>query len=196
MLTPANTNLPAINNVYPNGTNMFQPSPTLSFGASSPSGVPINATGVKVRLTVTNLLGQGFVTNLTSTNGLTISGPSTALLVSTPLVTNSFYTAAITVADANGTAVGNSVSFDTLAPAYTWEAPDYDYASGQFLPDPIAVDGYLNLSGSSQIDFNYANALTQEGIIIAIVFIVGTGKQRRLPAAIAISHQQSRSAAL
>jgi hypothetical protein len=157
MLTPANTNLPSINNVYPNGTNMFQSSPTLSFGASSPSGASINASGVKVRLTVTNLLGQGFVTNLTSANGLTISGPSTNLLVTASLITNSFYTASISVADANGSAVGNSVTFDTLAPAYTWEAPDYDYASGQFLPDPILVDGYLNLSGQSGVDFNFAN---------------------------------------
>jgi len=112
---------------------------------------------VKVRLTVTNLLGQGFVTNLTSANGLTISGPSTNLLVTAPLITNSFYTASITVADANGSAVGNSVTFDTLAPAYTWEAPDYDYSGGLFVPEPIPVDGYLNLSGQSGVDFNYAN---------------------------------------
>lgn len=157
MLTPANTNLPAINNVYPNGTNMFQSSPTLSFGASSPSGVAINASAVKVRLTVTNLLGQGFVTNMTSTNGLTISGSPTNLLVTAPLITNSFYTASITIADVNGSAVGNSVTFDTLAPAYTWEAPDYDYGGSLFVPDPIPVDGYLNLSGQSGVDFNFVN---------------------------------------
>ncbi|HXS67930.1 MAG TPA: hypothetical protein VN761_03745, partial [Candidatus Polarisedimenticolia bacterium] len=136
MFTPANTNLPTINNVYPNGTNMFQPSPALSFNTASPSGVAISTNGIKVRLTVTNLLGQGFATNLTSTNGLTISGASPNFSVSAPLKTNSFYTATISVTDTNGSFVSTSVSFDTLAPSYTWEAPDYDYGGGQFIPDP------------------------------------------------------------
>ena len=172
MLTPANTNLPSINNVYPNGTNMFQPSATLSFSAVSTAGFSINTNSVKVRLAATNLLGQGFVTNLTSTNGLTLSGPPANLLVTTPLSSNLFYTAAISIADTNGSSAGTTVSFDTLAPAYTWEAPDYDYSGGLFLPDPIAVDGYLNLAGVSQADFNYPNVLTQ-GNSYRDSFVVG-----------------------
>lgn len=157
LFTPANTNLPTINNVYPNGTNMFQPSPALSFKTGSPIGALISTNGVKVKLTYTNLLGQGFVTNLTATNGLTFSGTSPNFTVSAPLKTNAVYTAVISVADTNGTAVGSSVSFDTLSPVYTWEAPDYDYAGGQFIPDPIPVDGYLGLSGIQNIDDFYAN---------------------------------------
>jgi hypothetical protein len=42
---------PAINNVYPNGTYLLQPSSTLSFTASSPAGV----TNVSVQLTLTNM---------------------------------------------------------------------------------------------------------------------------------------------
>src|SRR6185312_9724432 len=113
--------------------------------------------GIKVRLTVTNLLGQGFATNLTSTNGLTISGASPNFSVSAPLKTNSFYTATISVTDTNGSFVSTSVSFDTLAPSYTWEAPDYDYGGGQFIPDPIPVDGYLGLGAFAGIDESYAN---------------------------------------
>ena len=85
LFTPANTNLPTINNIYPNGTNMFQPSPTLSFVTGSPIAALISTNGVKVKLTVTNLLGQGFVTNLTATNGLTFSGTSPNFTVSTPI---------------------------------------------------------------------------------------------------------------
>ena len=51
---------PTISNVYPNGTNMFQPSATLTFAAGSPAGV----TNVTVALTITSLYkgaltGQG-----------------------------------------------------------------------------------------------------------------------------------------
>ena len=157
MLTPANTNLPVISNIYPNGTNLFQPSPTFSFVANSPTGVNISTNSVKVKLTVTTLLGQVSVLNLTATNGLTFTGPSTNRLVSTVLSPNTIYTAAISVTDAAGSPAANSVSFDTLNPSYTWEAPDYDFTAGQFIPDPIPVDGYLNLSGFSTYDFNFAN---------------------------------------
>lgn len=157
MLVPANTNLPTIGNIYPNGTNMFQPSPTFSFVAASPIGVPISTNSVKVRLTVTNLLGKGFVTNLTSTNGLSFSGPSTNLTVSTALASNSIYSVSISVVDQNGSSAASVVSFDTLNPSYTWEAPDYDYSGGQYIPDPIPVDGYLNFGGISGIDYNYPN---------------------------------------
>src|SRR6185436_14838258 len=71
MLAPANTNLPILSAIYPNGTNMFQPSPTFSFTVSSPIAVTINATSIRVALTTTTILSTT-TTNLTSTNGLTI----------------------------------------------------------------------------------------------------------------------------
>jgi hypothetical protein len=157
MLTAANTNLPTINNIYPNGTNLFQPSPTFGFVANSPTGITINTNSINVRLTVTNLIGQGFVTNLTATNGLTITGNATNRIVSAVLSSNSVYTAAISVTDANGSPATTTVSFDTLAPAYTWEAPDYDFAGGQFMPDPIPVDGYVGQPGVGTIDYNFVN---------------------------------------
>jgi len=158
MLTPANTNLPTINNIYPNGTNLFQPSPAFSFVANSPAGIVINTNSITVRLTVTNLIGVGFVTNLTATNGLTFGGNATNRIVSAPLVTNSLYTAAISVTDANGSPATTAVSFDTLVPAYTWEAADYDYGGSQFVPDPIPVDGYAGLGGFNGVDYNFPNA--------------------------------------
>lgn len=157
LLTPANTNLPLILNIYPNGTNMFQPSPTLSFVANSPAGININTNSITVSLTETNLLGRGFATNLTATNGLSFSGTSSNQTVTTPLSTNFFYTATINVTDANGSSASSSVAFDTLAPAYTWEAPDYDYGGGLYIPDPIPVDAYMNQSGESGIDYSYAD---------------------------------------
>jgi len=161
LLTPANTNLPIILNTYPNGTNMFQPSPTLSFVANSPAGININTNSITVRLVATTLLGKVSTNNLTATNGLSFSGPATNRTVTAPLASNALYTATISVVDANGSAAGSTVSFDTVQPTYTWEAPDYDYNGGQFLPDPIPVDGYSNLFGSSTIDYFYAPNASQ-----------------------------------
>ncbi len=161
LFTPANTNLPTISNIYPNGTNMFQPSPTLSFAAASPAGVNISTNSIKVTLTATSLLGKASTNIVTATNGLSFTGSATNRTVTASLQSNFLYTATITVIDANGSTASSTVSFDTLAPAYTWEAPDYDYNSGLFLPDPVPVDGYSNLAGSSTIDYLYANTLTQ-----------------------------------
>ncbi len=161
MLIPANTNLPVISGVYPNGTNMFQPSPQISFSASSPSGVAISTNTITVRLAVTNLTGQGFVTNLTATNGLTITGATTSPNVSAALITNRLYIARISVTDANGNTAVSTVTFDTISPSFTWEAPDYDYAGGNYIYEgdgsPTPVDGYAGLAGASGVDYYVAN---------------------------------------
>jgi hypothetical protein len=128
-----------ISNVYPNGTNLFQPSSTLTFTASSPAGV----TNVTVSLTVKSLYtGQSYLKNLTAANGLTITGPNTSLSVSAALTSNTLYSAAIQIADANGSAASQTVSFDTINPSFTWEAEDWDYTdtntsiSGLYIDNP------------------------------------------------------------
>ncbi len=128
-----------ISNVYPNGTNLFQPSSTLTFTASAPAGV----TNVTVGLTVKSLYtGQSYLKNLTAANGLTITGPTTSLSVSAVLISNTLYTAAIQIADANGNVANQNVTFDTIAPSYTWEAEDWDYTdtntsiSGLYIDNP------------------------------------------------------------
>jgi hypothetical protein len=151
MLIPANTNLPSISGIYPNGTNMFQPFPTLTFVASSPSGVNINTNSITVRLTVTNLLGIGFATNITAANGLSFTGPATNRTVSLALISNEVYTASISVTDANGSPAAASVKFDTLSPVLTWECEDYDYNNGQFIDNP-APDAYAGLVGIEGVD--------------------------------------------
>jgi len=111
--------LPSIANVYPNGTNLFQPSPTLTFTASS------GVTNVVVNLTAQDLYtGGSLLSHRTSASGLTIVGSN----VSAPLLTNKLYSVNIAVYDATGS-VTNTVAFDTIAPAYTWEAEDWDYTS-------------------------------------------------------------------
>jgi len=147
----------SISGLYPNGTNMFQPSSTLSFTASSPAGI----TNVTVQLTVLNLYsGQSFIKSLTAANGLTISGPSTAENVSAVLASNTLYTAVIHIQDANGVVANQTVTFDTIIPVYTWEAEDWDYTSngvsGLFIDNP-QTNAYAGLLTTDNVDAHNAN---------------------------------------
>lgn len=161
MLVPANTNLPVINGVYPNGTNMFQPSPTFSFIANSPAGVTINSNSISVALTIRTIQGVT-TTNITSTNGLTVTGPATNRTASLNLITNATYTANISVIDANGSPAGLTVNFDTYNPAFTWEGEDYNYNGGQYIDTP-QTNGYTNFTGIAEIDYHDNVTVSQNG---------------------------------
>jgi hypothetical protein len=161
MLVPANTNLPVINSVYPNGTNLFQPSPTFSFNASSPAGVTINANSISVGLTIRTAQGVT-ATNITSANGLTVTGSATSRNVSLALITNATYTAVITVLDANGSPAGLTVNFDTYNPIFMWEAEDYNYGNGQHI-DAGPANAYNGLGGTAEVDFHDNVTVSQNG---------------------------------
>lgn len=136
---------------YPSGQYQFQPASALTFQAGSPNG--INTSGITVQLIGTNLIGASYATNFTSANGLTIGGSSTARTVSAPVVTNTVYTAVIAVTDASGSGATNTLHFDTISPAYTFEAEDFDYNGGNHINNP-QTNAYAGLSGVAGIDFN------------------------------------------
>lgn len=144
-----------IGEVYPNGLYQFQSSSALTFMTYSPNG--INSDGITLQLFATNLLGQGYSTNLNAANGLAVTGSSTTRSVGVPLATNALYTAIVTVTDATGNSATNTVSFDTINPAYTFEAEDFDYNSGIYLNNP-QTDAYSGRSGTAGID--YSNSVT------------------------------------
>ena len=73
-------------------------------------GFTINVNSIKVQLSVTNIQ-TGFVTNITSTNGLVITGSATNRNVSCPLLTNSPYVAVLSATDANGNPASSTVKF-------------------------------------------------------------------------------------
>jgi hypothetical protein len=123
--------------------------------AYSPNG--INSDGITLQLIATNLLGQGYVTNLNTANGLAVTGSFTTKSVGAPLASNALYTAVIQVADANGNSASNTVSFDTINPASTFEAEDFDYNGGQYINNP-QIDAYAGRSGAAGID--YSNGVT------------------------------------
>lgn len=151
----ANTNLPTISGVYPDGSRVFQPTNTFSFNASSAGGIA--PTGISVQLISTNLAGVGVITNITSANGLTVGGTSTARTVSLAIASNIvFYVANITVTDGNGNTAEGTSKFNTLSPVYTFEAEDFDYSNGQFHDNP-QTNGYAGSGGVEGVDAHHNN---------------------------------------
>ena len=141
----ARAQVPSISNVSPNGAVQFQPSAALTFNASSSAGIATSA--ISVQLTGTSLPGQTFVTTLTIANGLIVGGTSTSRNISAPLTNNTVYTAVIQVTDGNNHTTNSTVTFDTITPAYTFEAEDFDYNSGHFIDNP-QTNAYYDYNSS------------------------------------------------
>ena len=105
MLRPARTDLPRIDNVYPDGSILLQRTNTLSFTASSPT-YGINATNIQVILNGANI-----------SSNLVLSGSSTSWNVTYPgLQPSTVYTAVISLTDSNHQTAAITLTFDTLFP--------------------------------------------------------------------------------
>jgi len=87
---PASVLQPYVDNFTPNGSAMFQPSNTLNFVVHSQPGTVTGNIGLKL--------------NGANVSGLTFSGTANTRNVSYAIQPNSYYTAIVTVTDANGTA--------------------------------------------------------------------------------------------
>ncbi len=144
---------PVISGISPDGTFQFQPSNTLTFTINSDGD--IDPAAITVQLTGVTLPGQTFNITLTSTNGLVITGPATSRSVSAPLTSKMVYTVLIQASDENEATASATVSFDTITPAYTFEAEDFDYTSngvsGLFFDNP-QTNAYAGLNAANEID--------------------------------------------
>ncbi len=146
--------VPVISNVFPNGAVQFQPSAALTFNVTSSAG--IDPGGISVQLTGRSLPGQTLVTTLTTANGLIVGGTSTSRTVSAPLNSNMVYTAGITVIDLSSQSATSNLSFDTIRPAYTFEAEDFDYGGGSFFDNP-QTNKYAGLNVTYGVDAQNGN---------------------------------------
>ena len=163
MLTAARTDLPRIDNVYPDGSVLLQGTNTFSFTASSPT-YGIATTNIHVALNGVNI-----------SSSLLFSGSSASWSVSYPLLPNTSYTAVITMTDnVNQAHSPVTVAFDTFSPTnFTWEAEDYDFdpALGPFpgadvlryIDNPVLADAnneatnaYFGQTGDSGVDYSSA----------------------------------------
>lgn len=160
MLIPARTDLPRIDNVYPDGSVLMQATNTFSFTASSPT-YGVSTSNIHVTLNGTDI-----------SPSLVFSGSSSSWNVSYPgLLPNTGYTATITMTDnVNQAHSPVTVSFDTFNPAnFSWEAEDFDFdptlspvagGSGlRYIDSPVLGDAnneatncYFGQTGVSGID--------------------------------------------
>jgi hypothetical protein len=148
---------PVITNIFPDGLYQFQPSPKLSFVTTAPAGV----TNISVQLTGAKLMGTTFLKVYTSASGLTLTPAPGGQSVSAPLVSNTLYSATIEVTDANGASTTSTLSFDTISPAYTFEAEDYDYNGGKYIDNPT-VDAYRGLVATDGMDAHNGSGGNQD----------------------------------
>lgn len=182
MFVPVNTNAPVVSDAsvsgyYPDGSLQFQSTNEFVFNVDSTLGV--TAGNIQVQLVGTNLAGTGTAALLTSSSGLTVSGPSTNLTVSFALNTNTMYKAAIQVVDANGNPMATNVTFDTVSPAYyTFEAEDFNYGGGLFIDNP-QTNAYYGLDGVEGTDYYLPGSQATDSYIRAGLNTEGCGDRKR-----------------
>ncbi len=142
--TYSNSILPTLSGIFPDGSGPMQSTNTLSFTATSSVGISSNNVVVTVNgVVVSNLVFTG------NTNNWLVTYPH--------LLPNQLYTVAITVTDGNGNQATTTKSFDTFSAAnFTWEAEDFDFGGGQFIPTP-QTNGYLGIACMTNIDAHQAN---------------------------------------
>ncbi len=129
MFVPANTSLPVISGVYPDGQYLFEATNKLVFTASSAS-TTINPTNVQLILNGTNVSA-----------GLVFSGgPSTWNVSYTGLQFNQTYTASLQVMDDNGGVASAALNIDTWNPAIQIDAEDFDFdPTRSLVPNPTGA---------------------------------------------------------
>jgi hypothetical protein len=141
---------PTISSIYPDGSVLFQWTNRFTFVTGGAAAV----TNISVTFDAKPMAGAENIQIYTSAAGLTINGNN----VSAPLQSNIVYAATIIAWDATGASTTNTANFDTIRPAYTWEAEDWDFDSGQFIDNPqlnayagkVAVpeiDGHVDYTG-------------------------------------------------
>jgi len=162
ILVPADTNTSAASSVafsaiYPDGLFQFEPTNFFTITATSP--VAILPGDISVQLTISNLTGGGSVISVSPGDGLTATATAGGWILNVPLTSNATYNAVVQVSDANGVPGLTNIIFDTITPAYTFEAEDWDYDNGsfnQFFDNP-QVDAYDSTASTEGIDFSCLN---------------------------------------
>ena len=154
MFVPADTTLPTVANLYPNGLVQFQNTNKLFFTANSSLGIRTNT----IHLT---LNGVDVSANLVFT------GSSTSWNVSYPfLQSNTVYSAVISVQNTSGATYSQSYGFNTFnANYYQWESVDWNYTDtntaqpGLYFDNP-QINDYFGKSYTVGIDVGQSNPNT------------------------------------
>jgi hypothetical protein len=119
MLVPANSSLPIISSIYPDGNYLFEATNKLVFTVSSAAGI--------------NTANITLTTNGSPvTSGMAFSGgPNTWNASFNGLQLNQTYATVISVTDSNGYGATATLSIDTWNPVMQIEAEDFDFDPAQ-----------------------------------------------------------------
>ena len=151
MFSPADTTLPIVTGLYPDGLVQFENTNTLSFTAVSSVGIVLSSISVTLN-------------GINVSSSLVITGSSTSYHVSYPhLLADTSYSAVISIKSTEGAVYNDSYTFNTFNPNYyQWESVDWNYTangvSGLFIENQ--VDAYANLTSSNGIDVGQSNPNT------------------------------------
>ncbi|MGH8022844.1 MAG: hypothetical protein ACRED1_04645, partial [Limisphaerales bacterium] len=146
MLVPGEPDLPVLRNLYPTGAHPFEPTNALSFTVTT-AGAIFPPKGIQVVL-------DGF--NVSS--NLVISGSASSNTVVYPfLATNEMHSVIITVTNSLGHGISLTNQFDTFTQSnYIFEAEDYDFNGGQFVPSAqYQPDCYTYYSSVTNVDYHH-----------------------------------------
>ena len=140
-----------ITNFNPNGNYQFQCSNELSFTIKGGSVVQA---GVLVRVVTTNIGLTRVVTTNTyvggSSTNLTFKGSAGNWTVSLPLQTNKLYGITVQATDSSGNDAVVTAKFDTMNPAFLWDAEDWDFNAGQWATNG-GVNAYQDFTNAPNI---------------------------------------------
>ena len=154
MLVPAQVDLPVMSNLYPGGNNNlespygnpFEYTNNLSFTVTT-AGATFPPQGIQVVLDGVNISSNLVITGSASSNNVVY--PS--------LQPNATHFAIITITNSLGHGLRLTNQFDTFSQAnYMFEAEDYDYNGGQYVPSAqYTPDCYTSYSSIEQIDYHH-----------------------------------------
>jgi hypothetical protein len=173
---------PQITQVYPG--NLLFASNHISFNINSPSSSPISTSNIHLVVNGTDVSSGCTFSGSTPNIGVTYNGLALGV---------SAYTASITVTDAFNFTASTTMKFDTINPAYVWEAEDYDFTNAQYLNNPLLSstpqsNSYYGTAGVLGVDFtgngNNASApnLYRTNDFAGIGFASETARQKFLTA--------------
>jgi hypothetical protein len=148
MIVPGLPDLPRLSGLYPDGRHAFESTNALSFTVTTAAGATFPANGIQVLLDGVNVSSNLVFTGSTSSNHV----------VYPYLGTNQMHSVVITVTNSFGH--GLSVpfyQFDTFYPNnYVFQAEDYDYNGGQFVPSAqYTPDCYGAFSSVTNVDYHH-----------------------------------------
>ncbi len=146
-----------ITGLYPDGMSLLEGTNKLAFTASSVNG--INPAQISAMVNGTDVSGSLVIGGTTTARTVSYTGlpVNPGLASGTPNLNQA--TINISVTDSNGITTTNGIVYDAYSPTnFTWEAEDYDFASGQFIDNPaysfiIGPTTYTNRQGTNTIDY-------------------------------------------